>query len=62
MRECLEVAEIPESIKQNQLEDKVLRIFKEVGCDIPSDNIKAYHRLKGQNNIMIKYLKRKDCQ
>ena len=26
-RECLEVARIPESVKQNELEDKVLRVW-----------------------------------
>ena len=26
-RECLEVAGIPESVKQNELEDKVLRVW-----------------------------------
>ena len=30
-RDCLEVAGIPESVKQNELEDKVFRIFKKVG-------------------------------
>ena len=33
-RQCLEVAGIPESVKQNEFEDKVLRIFKKVGCAI----------------------------
>ena len=49
-RDCLEVAGIPESVKQNELEDKVLRIFKKVGCDIPTDNIKACHRVRRHNN------------
>ena len=33
-RECLEVSDIPNSVKQDELEDKVLTIFKKVGCDI----------------------------
>ena len=58
----LEVAGIPESVKQNELEDKVLRIFKKVGCDIPSDNIEAWHCVGRHNNAIIKFSKRKDCQ
>ena len=60
-RECLEVAGIPESVKQNELENKSLRtfnkslrIFKKVGCDIPSDNIEACHRVGKYNNVIIK--------
>ena len=61
-RDCLEVAGIPESVKQKELEDKVLRIFKKVGCDIPSDNIEDCHRDGRHNNVIIKFSKRKDCQ
>ena len=61
-RECLEVAGISESVKQDELEYKVLRIFKKVGCDIPSDNIEACHRVGRHNNVIIKFSKRKDCQ
>ena len=61
-RECLEVSGIPDNVKQNDLEDKVLTIFKKVGCDIKSDNIEACHRVGRQNNVIIKFSKRKDCQ
>ena len=61
-RECLEVAGIPESVKQNELEDKVLRIFKRVGCDIPSDNIEACHCVGRHNNVIMSFSKWKDCQ
>ena len=61
-RECLEVSGIPESVKQDELEDKVHRIFKKVGCDIPSDNIEACHRVGRHNNVFMKFSKRKDCQ
>ena len=55
-RDWLEVPGIPESFKQNELDDKVLRFFKKSGCDIPSDNIEACYC------VVIKFLKRKDCQ
>ena len=61
-RDWLEVPGITEPVKQNELEDKVLRIFKKVGCDILSDNIEACHRVARYNNVIIKFSKRKDCQ
>ena len=61
-RECLEISGIPNNIKQDGLEDKVLTIFKKVGCDIKSENIEACHRVGRQNNIIIKFSRRKDCQ
>ena len=61
-RECLEVVCIPNSVKQNELENKVLTIFKKVGCDIKSENIEACHRVGRQNNVIIKFSRRKDCQ
>ena len=61
-RECLEVAGILESIKQNELEEKVLCISKKAGCDIPSDNIEACYRVGRYNNFIIRFSKRKDCQ
>ena len=40
-----------------------LRIkFLEFGCDIPSDNIEACHRVGRHNNVIIKFSKRKGCQ
>lgn len=61
-RECLEVSGIPNSVKQDELEDKVLTIFKKVGCDIKSENIEACHRVGRQNKVIIKFSRRKDCQ
>ena len=61
-RQCLKVAGIPESVKKNELEDKVLKILKEVGCDSPSDNIEFCHRVGRHNKVIIKFSKRKDCQ
>ena len=61
-RDWLEVPGIPEPVKQNELEDKVLRIFKKVGCDTPSDKIEACHRVGRHNHVIIKFSKRKDCK
>ena len=61
-RECLEVSGIPYIIKQDELENKVLTIFKKVGCDIKNENIEACHRVRRQNNVIIKFSKWKDRQ
>ena len=61
-RDWLEVPGITEPVKQNELEDKVLRIFKKVGCDTPSDKIEACHRVGRHNHVIIKFSKRKDCK
>ena len=60
-RECLEVSGIPSNVKQNELEDKLITIFKKVGCDIKSENIEAGHRVETQNNVIVKFSRRKDC-
>ena len=60
-REWFEVAGIPESVKRNDIKDKILRIFEKVGCDIPNDNFEACHCVGIDNNV-IKFSKWKDCQ
>ena len=62
-RDYLDISGIPESIKDDDLEDCVLKIFNE--CDTPVDpaNIEACHRLKSKvrpKKVIIKLYKRKD--
>ena len=47
-QECLVISGISESVQDNDLEDRVLKIFNE--CDTPVDltNIEACHRLKSK--------------
>ena len=33
-RECIEVVGIPNSINNNELEDKVLTVFQKIGCEL----------------------------
>ena len=44
--ECLEIAGIPASTNDNNLEKTVLEIFEKIDVDIQPDNIEACHWLK----------------
>ena len=62
-RECLEVVGIPRSVDDNILEEKVIQVFKKVGCKINSSNIEACHRITKKNDrVKVKFSRRKDCQ
>ena len=64
-RECIEVTNVPESIKQDALEDYILELLKKVGVTINHRDIIAAHRIgpfrRGSNRVVIvKFLHRKD--
>ena len=62
-RECLEISGIPSSMKDNNLEDTVLKLFRKVDVLIDPSNVDC-HRLKSRNNapqkVFIKLSKRND--
>ena len=60
-RECLEVVGIPDSVQNNELEDKVLTILKKIGGEVSPRDIEAFHRLKKDNDwVIVKFSRRKD--
>ena len=62
-RECLEVVGIPDSVQNNELEDKVLTIFKKIGSEVSPRDIEACHRLKKDNDrVIVKFSRHKDCE
>ena len=62
-REWLEIIGIPRSVDDNSLEEKVIQVFKRVGCNIDSSNIEACHRIiKRNDRVIVKFSRRKDCQ
>ena len=62
-RECLEVVGIPDSVQNNELEDKVLTIFKKIGSEVSPRDIEACHRLKKDSGrVTVKFSRRKDCE
>ena len=60
-KECLNVAGIPHDISNENLEPKVLEVFNKVGCEILSRDVEAYHRLTNNCRVIVKFLRRKDC-
>ena len=62
-RECLDVISIPIDEDADILEDKVLKIFGKLRCDIPPERIKACHRIsKNSSIVIVKFTKSKDYQ
>ena len=60
-RGCLEVAGIPCDVSNENLESKVLEVFSKVVCEILSRDIEKYHRLANNDRVIVKFLRRKDC-
>ena len=55
-RECLEIAGILCSADDNSLDEKVIQVFKKVGC-----NIQACHCIAKKNDrVIVKFSRRKD--
>ena len=62
-RECLDIVGIPHEVSEEVLEEKVLKIFGKLGCDISPDRTEACHRVgRATVTVIVKFSKRKDCQ
>ena len=42
-RECLEIVGIPSNVSHENLENKVVKIFNNIGCKIINENIETCH-------------------
>ena len=61
-RESIELHGIPTSIDDNTLEATCVGILHEIGCsDISPEGIHACHRLKNKENVIIRFVNRKDA-
>ena len=62
-RECMEISGIPSSVSDKELEEKVVKVFDKLGCNVKENCIEACHRIKkGSDKTIVKFSKRKDCQ
>ena len=67
-RNNIEIAGIPDSVKQNNLEEKVIEIAKAVNIEISSNDIEACHRLnasryqKGPKRTIVRFVNRKHAE
>ena len=67
-RNNIEIAGIPDSVKQNNLEEKVIEIAKAVNIEISSNDIEACRRLnasryqKGPKRTIVRFVNRKHAE
>ena len=57
-RETIEIAGIPVSVSDNDLETKCIEIFGAIGVDIDANDLHACHRIKNSRTI-VKFISRK---
>ena len=61
--ECLDIIGISSKVEANALEEKVVTIFKKLGCNIPFNRVGACHRVsKMSATFIMKFSHRNDCQ
>ena len=63
-RECLEISGVPESVTDNDLEGKVLKLLEKIDVEVHPDHIEACHWIKsnaGPKKVIIKMSRRKDA-
>ena len=62
-RKCLDIVSIPSEVKDETLEENVVRIFNKLGCSIDADRIEACHWVsKNNKTVTVNFTSRKDCQ
>ena len=62
-KECLDIVGISSEVKDETLEESIVRLFDKLGCSIDTDRVEAYHRVsKNNNTVIVKFTRRKDCQ
>lgn len=66
-RECLDMSRqclgIPSEVEADALEEKVVAIFENLGCNISTKQIEVCHRISKKNpTFIVKFLRRKDSQ
>ena len=59
-RECLEISGVPESVTDNDLEGKVLKLLEKIDVEVHPDHIEACHWIK--SNAGPKMLSLKCCK
>ena len=61
-RNNVEISGIPQSVSDNQLEEKVVDILKAIDVNITTNEIEACHRLgKKKKNAIVRVINRKHC-
>ena len=59
-RECLEFSNIPQTVSQDNLEEKVRHILRKIEVAVESEQIEACHRVGKHGTTIVKFSRRKD--
>ena len=58
-KECIEVVSIPDSVTNNTLEDKVVKVFQKIEYKQSPSDAEACHRLRKNNDkVLVKFSRR----
>ena len=60
--ECVEVARTPQSLPASDLEKTFSKILEKGGIKVPAEDTDACHWVGKQGYVIVKFLRRKDCQ
>ena len=58
-RECIEIAGIPTSIPNENVEAKCIEIINAIGVDVDGNDLQACHRLFSKDRVIVKFIHRK---
>ena len=63
IRECLEISGFPKSLKSEDLEGTVLKVFEELDVVVDPSNVEDCHWVASRNSkkVIIKQSRRKDA-
>ena len=62
-RNNLDIQGIPDSVPDNQLEEKVTEIFDQINVQINTSDIEDYHRMgKSKKMTIVCFVNRKNCK
>ena len=62
-RNHLDIQGIPDSVPDDQLEEKVIKIFKQINVKINTFDIEDCHRMsKSKKTNIVRFVNRKNCK
>ena len=62
MLSTLEITVIPTSMPQQNLEENACQIFEAIDVSVDKNGIDDSHRLRDNEEKIVKFLRRKDCK
>ena len=61
--EWLDIVGIPREVEADALEERMIAIFEQLGCNIPIESIETCHRISNKiPTVVVNFSQRKDSQ